>query len=73
MDEDLDILRFKKFTNSSSNELRALPPSKDALLQHVLRSAYQAGWDWGNSLVQRSPPSAELWGWVIFQGHLRLK
>ena len=40
---DLDELRFNIFKNSSSNEFRILPPSKDALLLHVLRSAYQAG------------------------------
>ena len=72
IDMDLDELCFNMFEKSSSNELRTLPPSKDALLQHILRSSYQAGWVWGNTLLQHIPPPPELWGCKIYQGHLRL-
>ena len=45
---DLDELRHHDF--------RTLPPSKDALFQHLLRASYQSGWVWGNSLLQEAPP-----------------
>ena len=72
LDCDLDELRFHLFQKFSSNELRNFPPSKDALLQHTFRCAYQAGWVWGNTLLQCTPPPAELWGWKLHQGHLRI-
>ena len=52
---DLDELRCQMFVNSNSNDFRTLPPSKDALLQHLLRASYQLGWVWGNSLSQEAP------------------
>ena len=70
---DLDELRFNIFKNSSSNEFRILPPSKDALLLQVLRSAYQAGWIWGNTLIQQNPPQTESWGWRFYNGNLKLR
>ena len=72
-DCDLDELRFYSFKNCSSSELRTLPPTKDALLHHIFRCSYQAGWVWGNSLIQRDPPPLESWGWEIYQGHIRLR
>ena len=36
--------RFQYFQRLSTNELRCLPPSRDALVLHIKRSAYQAGW-----------------------------
>ena len=71
-DIDLDELHFHLFEKSSSNELRALTPFKDALLQHLFRCAHQAVWIWGNTLLQRNPPPLESWGWRIHQGLLRL-
>ena len=47
------------FVNSSSNDFRTLPTSKDALFQHLLRASYQSGWVWGNSLLQEAPPQKE--------------
>ena len=56
---DLDELRYQMFVNSSSNDFRTLPPSKDALLQHLLWASYQSGWVSGNSLSQEAPPQKE--------------
>ena len=56
---DLDELRYQMFVNSSSNDFRTLPPSKDALFQHLLRVSYQSVWVWGNSLLQEAPPQKE--------------
>ena len=69
---DLDQLRWNMFRTSSSNELRLLPPSKDGLLQHILRCSYQAGWVWGNSLLQQKPPAPDAWGWKFHHGQLRI-
>ena len=49
---DLDGLRFVQFVSRSSNDFRELPLSKDALSRHVIRSAYTAGWVWGNALSE---------------------
>ena len=70
---DIDELRCNMFQNSSSKELRVLPPSKDALQLHVFRSAYQAGWIWGNSMSQLTPPLLESWGWRLHNGELKLR
>ena len=46
----------KNFDNS--------PPSSDANKQHILRTAYQTGLIWGNSLIKRIPEvSPTEWGW----------
>ena len=43
----------------------AIPPTSDALLQHVKRSAYQAGHVWAQSLIQNANlPSPSEYGWV---------
>ena len=65
---DLDELRYQVFVNSSSNDFRTLPQSKDALFQHLLRASYQSGWVWGNSLLQEAPPQKESWEWKIHGG-----
>ena len=47
---DVNWLRFLLFTKSSDNKLRKLPPTREALQLHTLRSAYAAGWIWGLTL-----------------------
>ena len=43
-----------------------IPPTRAALDQHVLRTAYQAGCVWGQSLVPApSLPSPQDWGWSL--------
>ena len=58
MEVCVNELRYEIFVSSSSNELRDIPPSLDALSLHVCRSAFQAGWIWGNSVSQAACPSA---------------
>ena len=61
---DGNRLRHMMFQKSSENNLRKLPPTKDSLKMHVLRSAYDAGWMWGSILQGRiCIPSAIEWGW----------
>ena len=59
----IDAARLELFT-SKLKQLHELPPTANALLQHVLRCSYQAGYIWGQASV-RNPtiPSPEGWGW----------
>ena len=36
-----------KCSEHLEHNFRTLPPSKDALFQHLLRASYQSGWLWG--------------------------
>ena len=46
-------------------DIEAIPPTSDALRQHVKRPRYQAGHCWGNSLVPSPPfPCPSEWGLV---------
>lgn len=45
--------------------MERIPPTKEALRQHVLRAAYQAGHVWGQTCVlQPHLPPPEEWGWM---------
>ena len=45
-------------------EIKKIPPTKDALRQHVLRAAYQAGHVWGQALLKAlQVPSPKEFGW----------
>ena len=57
--------RLDKFNKSTDNDLRSLPPSKDALRQHVLRACYQAGFLWRQSVEELDIPDPEKWGWKL--------
>ena len=70
---DINILRWKLFKASSSNNIRELPPTSSSLHLHVLRAAFQAGWIWGNSISQENCPDAQNFGWKIVQNVLCIK
>ena len=55
--------RFQIFTSSVSGNLRELPPSRSSLTLHVMRSPYQSGWIWGNSVSEKACPPVAEWGW----------
>ncbi len=49
----------------SSRTFEYLPPTKAALIEHVKRVTYQAGYVWGQSLVANQVlPSPGSWGWT---------
>ena len=60
---NINEMRLKKFKLSSNNDLRIVPPSKNALLQHVKRACYQAGYLWKEALSNIEIPDPNLWGW----------
>ena len=55
--------RLKKFQKSTDDDLRKLPPSREALLQHTKRACYQAGYIWQECLEDLPLPDPKLWGW----------
>ena len=64
--------RYEMFSSSANNNLRDLPLTENALRMHILRSAYQSGWVWGNSLSQKLPTPVTQWGWVMVPEQNRL-
>ena len=63
-DTDVDEARRHLFTQKS-RALEAIPPTKDALLQHIKRTANQAGHCWRQTHVkQPAMPSPLQWGWT---------
>ncbi len=60
--QTLNIARQTMFMTVDKEKLQILPPSDDALEMHVWRSCYQAGWVWGNTLVQKT--SSSPYGWA---------
>ena len=60
--------RFQIFNSSVSGNLRELPPSRSSLTFHVMRSPYQSGWIWGNSVSEKACPPVAEWGWFCTDG-----
>ena len=55
----------KELFAQGSRTMENIPPTKAALLQHVRRAAYQAGYVWSHALVPVPVlPSPALWGWL---------
>ena len=55
----------KDLFTRKGRSIESIPPTSAALLQHVKRSAYQAGHQWGQSLLPSpSRPCPSDWGWI---------
>ena len=70
MDPDIPSVneaRYQIFTQSASDNLIQLPPSRMSPKLHTLRSAFQAGWVWRNSLQQITCLPLTDWGWLFSQ------
>ena len=60
---EVNKLRKEMFT-MGNKRLESLPPTKEALRQHTLRTAYQSAHVWGQcELAEPSYPSPKKWGW----------
>jgi hypothetical protein len=70
--ENLDKFRLDLFKTASSNNLRDIPPSKKGLSLHIRRSAFQAGWIWGNTTSQECSPPPDQFGWKVFGSKLAI-
>ncbi len=62
-ENSLGAHRLSKFQKSTDDDLRKLPPSREALLQHVKRSCYQAGYLWQECQSDLQLPEPNEWGW----------
>ena len=58
--------RCKSFFRSPDPNLRETILSKEALLEHIKRSTYQAGWMWRECERNIVLPDPALWGWKTF-------
>ena len=61
--DTLGAARLDKFKESTDNNLRLLPPSKEELRQHIYHAFYQAGYLWRQSVEELDTPDLEQWGW----------
>ena len=62
-DSSVNKARQTLFTQKG-REIENIPPTKDALRQHVLRTGYQAGHVWGQALLKEPQlPSPDEFGW----------
>jgi len=50
----------------SAQTMETLPPTQDALLQHVRRIAYQSGIWCTSDQSEQHVPTAEDWGWTFY-------
>lgn len=57
----------KKLFTRKSRTFDSIPPTRDTLLQHVKRTAYQAG-----LIASPLVPSTRHWGWITDSGEWRL-
>ena len=64
-ESSLGAERLNKFQKSTDDDLRKLPPSREALLQHTKRACYQAGYLWQESESDLDLPDPKLWGWTF--------
>ena len=54
----------KQLFAQKGRTIDGLPPTKAALVQHIMRPAYQAGHCWGQTIVPPPElPSPSQWGW----------
>ena len=60
-----DINKARQILFARRTNVKAIPPTRAALEQHVKRAVYQGGYVWGQSLVA-SPvlPPPTSWGWM---------
>ena len=62
--EHVNDARKQLFTQKDQ-AIDALPPTQEALRQHIKRTAYQAGYCWGQMMVAAAEiPSPSEWGWI---------
>ncbi|KAK2560809.1 hypothetical protein P5673_016612 [Acropora cervicornis] len=66
----VDEARKQLFTGKS-RRFDSIPPTRDALLQNVKWTAYQAVHIWGQVIASPLVPSPRHWGWITDSGKWR--
>ena len=60
----IEINKARKKIFARCNNVKGIPPTYDALEQHVKRAAFQGGFIWSNTLEKQPElPSPCDWGW----------
>ena len=60
----VDIARYQIFKYCGNSEIQLLPPTRDALMQYILRAAYVSGYIWEIShILARTEESPTNWTW----------
>ena len=60
----VDIARYQIFKYRGDSEIRWLPPTRDALTQHVYKAVFVSGYIWGTSHTStRTEGSLANWTW----------
>lgn len=63
--QNVNLTRKQLFAQKGRT-LESIPPTRDALLQHVKRAAYQSGYVWSQCLVVKPTlPNPSEWGWSL--------
>ena len=66
---DIDVVRMEVFCQKTK-DVERIPPTADAVLQHLKRSSYQASiWNAAH-ISEMSVPNPELHGWMVEDGKL---
>ena len=47
----VDIARYQTFKYCKNSEIRSLPPTRDALIQHIHKAAFVSGYIWETSHI----------------------
>ena len=70
----IDTARYQIFKYRGNSDIRSLPPTKDALVHHIHRAAYVAGYIWGRSHIPiKTEEPTTNWKWVVKDEKLKCK
>ena len=70
----IDTARYQIFKYRGNSDIRSLPPTKDALVHHIHRAAYVAGYIWGRSHIPiKTEEPTTNWMWVVKDEKLECK
>ena len=67
-DTDLNELRKRQFMQSTSNDMRKIAPSSDALYMQALRAIHTAGFEWVECIQNVVLPDASVRGYIMKDG-----
>ena len=67
----IDLARYEIFKYRGNLEMRSLPPTRDALVQHIHKAAYVSGYIWGRShLTNTTDEPLSNWTWNLSGGKI---
>ena len=67
----VNIARHQMFKYRGNSEIRPLPPTRDALIQHIHKAAYVSSYIWGTSHIARTEESPTNWTWSFTDNRIK--